>query len=229
MRLGTNLFICTQGLLRLSELYSEGQRYFGIGLEYPDAISYGNRGEKVFVLQYMLSVFSAFNVFIPPLAQDGIFGDDTLNSVKAFQEYYDLPVTGVVNEETWNLMYGVLKNTYDTVLFDGRDIGISVENYPGYTLQIGSSGEDVRTLQRYINYIAAADENVDPVSVTGVYGRATRNSVMQIQEENGLLRTGNVNRATWDAVANGYKNAVSSVNTAKTQYPGYVLKINDTD
>ena len=217
------------GLLRLSELYSEGQTYYGIGLEYPDAISYGERGQKVEILQYMLSVFARFNDSIPPLVQDGIFGDMTLDAVKAFQEYYDLPVTGVVNEETWNLMYRVLKSTYDIVLFDGRDINVSAKPYPGYVLQIGSTGEDVRTLQEYINYIATADQNVDPVSVTGVYGRATRSSVMQIQEQNGLLRTGNVNEITWDAITNEYKNVVSSTNTGTTQYPGYVLRQNDTD
>ncbi len=217
------------GILRLSELYSEGQTYFGIGLEYPDAITFGERGEKVEILQYMLSVLSQFNESIPPLTQDGVFGDQTLSAVKAFQEYYDLPVTGVVNEETWDLIYRVLKNTYDTVLFDARDVNVAAAPYPGYVLQLGSTGDDVRTLQQYINTIAAYDESIDPVSVTGVYGRATRGSVMQLQQKLGLLRTGNVNESTWDAIANEYKNAVSSTNTAETQYPGRTLGLNDSD
>lgn len=217
------------GILRLSELYSRGQTFFGLQLEFPDAISYGDRGEKVEILQYMLSVLSQFNNSIPNVAQDGIFGDNTLAAVKAFQEYYDLPVTGTVDEATWNLMYRVLKNTYDIVLFGGRDLDIQTAPYPGYVLQIGSTGDDVRTLQEYINTIAAANPNIDSVSVTGVYGRATRNSVMQIQELYSLLRTGNVNEATWDAIANGYKNAVSSENMAAMQYPGQVLRQNDTD
>lgn len=217
------------GLTRLSELYSEGQTYYGIELNYTDKISYGNTGTKVRVLQYMLSIFAEFNNEIPPLVQDGIFGSATRSAVEAFQSIYGLPVTGIVDEDTWNMMYRVLKNTYDIVIFDSTDLGIQVEPYPGYVLQLGSTGDDVRTLQEYINKISTVNSRIEPVTVTGVYGRATRNSVLELQEESGLIRTGNVNEPTWDAIVNLYKNAVSATNSEYNQSPGYTLQQNDSD
>ncbi len=71
------------GILRLSELVSEGQTYFQLGFEYQAAIVYGQQGESVSLLQYLLSVLSQFYLTIPFLTVDGIFGDTTLAAVQA--------------------------------------------------------------------------------------------------------------------------------------------------
>ena len=217
------------GLLRLSELYSEGQTFYEIDLQHSDNISEGQTGTQVIVLQYMLSLFSQFDSEIPPVTQDGIFGPATRTAVESFQRKYGLAVTGVVNEETWNLMYRLLKNTYNIVLFDGKDVNVQVEQYPGTPLQLGSTGDSVRTLQRYINAIAEVNENITPVNETGVYGRATRTAVIALQGANGIIRTGVVNEATWEAITNAYKNAVSATNPDYTQNPGFTLRENYRD
>lgn len=217
------------GLLRLSELYSEGQTYVGIDLQYPNGISFGDRGERVSLLQYMLATLAQFDNRIPPVTRDGIFGSNTQAAVEAFQSTYGLPVTGIVDAQTWDLMYRVLKNSYDIVLFDSRELNIETAPYPGTILQIGSTGENVRTIQQYINTIATVNNNITPFNVTGVYGRATRSAVMQIQEENGLIRTGNVNESTWDVIANEYKNVISSQQTETRQFPGRTLRQGDSD
>ena len=126
-------------------------------------------------------------------------------------------------------MYRLLKNTYNVVLFDGKDVNIQVASYPGTPLQLGSTGDNVRTLQQYINAIAEVNENVTPVNETGVYGRATRAAVIALQGANGIIRTGVVNEATWDAITNAYKNAVSATNPDYRQNPGFTIRQNDRD
>ena len=74
------------GILRLSELDSEGHRIYAKSLEYPDAISPGDTGEKVRTLQYLLDVVSLFYPDIPSVTQDGIYGNETKNAVVAFQQ-----------------------------------------------------------------------------------------------------------------------------------------------
>ena len=74
---------------KLGELESEGQRLFGINLTYPDAITEGNRGEKVYILQYFLSVLAQFYDYIPFIEIDGVFGPKTKNAVIAFQKSKD--------------------------------------------------------------------------------------------------------------------------------------------
>lgn len=217
------------GLQRLSELYSEGQTFVGVNLHISGGLSLGDTGEQVEVLQYMLVMLAQFDNRISTIVRDGIYGVNTEIAVENFQGIYGLPVTGAVDEQTWDLLYRVLKNTYDIVLFDSRELNIETKPYPGTILQIGSTGDDVRTIQQYINAIATINSNITPVSVTGVYGRATRSAVMQIQGENGLLRTGNVNASTWDVIANEYKNVISSQQSERMQFPGTTLRQGDSD
>jgi len=89
----------------LSELRSQGQRFYAINWSYPNALQAGDTGDKVRHLQYMLSVLDAFIPAIPPLSVDGIFGPDTTAAVLAAQQYFGLPQNGAVDERTWDEIY----------------------------------------------------------------------------------------------------------------------------
>lgn len=89
----------------LSELRSQGQRFYAISWQYPDALRRGDTGSKVEQLQYMLSVLSSFIPEIAPLTIDGIFGPATENSVRAAQRRFNIPETGIVDRETWDEIY----------------------------------------------------------------------------------------------------------------------------
>ena len=53
-------------------------------------------------LQYMLRQLSKAYRSLPQLAVDGVFGERTLEAVMRFQREAGLPVTGVVDQATWN-------------------------------------------------------------------------------------------------------------------------------
>lgn len=89
----------------LSELRSQGQRFYANSWATTDPIEQGDRGIKVEHLQYMLSVLSAYIPEIPPIQIDGIFGSATRNAVLAAQRRFGLPQTGIVNFETWDEIY----------------------------------------------------------------------------------------------------------------------------
>ena len=100
----------------LSELRSQGQRFYAISWEYPNGIREGDRGDKVRHLQYMLSVLSNYIQQIPPIAVDGVFGTDTKNAVFAAQRYFGLPETGIVDENTWDDLYDQFSGIENTSL-----------------------------------------------------------------------------------------------------------------
>ena len=129
------------GILRLSELVSQGQTYFQLGFTYEEAIYYGQQGEAVSLLQYLLSILSEFYLTIPFLTIDGIFGDETLAAVKALQQDAGLEQTGVVNEETWNVIVDRFLGIDQTVLSN-----------PDFFPYQSPSGETVEpeTLQEYL-------------------------------------------------------------------------------
>jgi peptidoglycan hydrolase-like protein with peptidoglycan-binding domain len=66
-------------------------------------IRIGDAGEEVRILQlYLLAVADHYRGEIPLFRAIGNFGDLTEAAVKAFQEKFGLPPTGIVNEATWN-------------------------------------------------------------------------------------------------------------------------------
>ena len=213
---------------KLGELESQGQRLFGIYLTYPDTISEGNSGEKVFILQYFLSVLAQFYDFIPFIEISGFFGPETKNAVIAFQRGKNLPQTGIVDNVTWNEIYREFRGIVSTV-FEGNSSQKTFIPFSGTTLRLGSEGEEVVTLQQYLNSIANVYNGISSVSVTGNYDESTMNSVMQYQREFGLRATGNVDRTTWNSIGNTYLSILSSEDPQPTQYPGYELSIDQAD
>lgn len=89
----------------LSELRSQGQRFYVNSWAYNNPIRPGDSGVRVEHLQYMLSVLSSYIPQIPSVSIDGVFGPATRNAVIAAQRRFGLPETGVVNGETWDEIY----------------------------------------------------------------------------------------------------------------------------
>ena len=106
---------------RLSELRSQGQKYYVNSWAYNNPIRPGSRGIKVEHLQYMLSVLSAYIPEVPPLTIDGIYGDATRNAVIAAQRRFGLPQTGVVDAQTWDEIYDQFSGIENATLRDPQD------------------------------------------------------------------------------------------------------------
>ncbi len=64
-------------------------------------LSEGARGAKVQQMQEQLNVIGGAYPALPRIAADGIFGPATRAAVEKFQSIFGLPVTGVVNYQTW--------------------------------------------------------------------------------------------------------------------------------
>ena len=105
----------------LSELRSQGQRFYANSWALADPIEQGDRGIKVEHLQYMLSVLSAYIPQIPPVTVDGIFGPATRDAVLAAQRRFGLPQTGIVNYNTWDEIYDQFSGIENTTWRDPQD------------------------------------------------------------------------------------------------------------
>lgn len=137
---------------QLSELRSLGQQFYRINWEYPDGLRVGNRGEQVRLLQYMLSMLSEYIQEIPPLEIDGIYGNATERAVIAAQRWFQLPLTGITDEATWDEIYDQFSGIENSTLRNSETFpnqaGISSRNrysttatmtqFPGNNLQTGS-------------------------------------------------------------------------------------------
>ena len=89
----------------LSELRSQGQRFYTIAWNKGRPLVPGDRGIQVEHLQYMLRVLAAYISQIPSVAVDGIYGSASRSAVLAAQSYFGLPQTGTVDLTTWDEIY----------------------------------------------------------------------------------------------------------------------------
>ena len=105
---------------RLSELRSQGQQFYAVNWSPPNALQTGSTGEKVRLLQYMLSVLSTYIPYIPPVTVDGVYGSATRAAVLAAQRQFQLPETGVVDANTWDEIYDQYSGIENTTLRSGE-------------------------------------------------------------------------------------------------------------
>ena len=110
------------------------------------------------------------------LVVDGIFGPKTEAAVKSFQRGNSLAVDGIVGPRTW------------AALPDGG---------PMPTLQQGSTGDVVRSLQQVLTNGAAGEWNTTPQGVDGNFGPHTRSSVEAFQRWGHVTADGIVGDETW--------------------------------
>lgn len=88
-------------------------------------------------------------------------------------------------------------NTADT-------ISGAPSSYPGYALNIGSSGDKVRQLQTQLNRIARNYPAIPTITADGIYGPATADAIRTFQGIFNLPKTGVTDFATWYEVSDIY-------------------------
>lgn len=70
-------------------------------------VKLGSKGRYVSDLQSYLNIIADKYPDIPKVKVDGIFGDNTLNSVLQFQKKFGLNTDGIVGSVTWDAIYKV--------------------------------------------------------------------------------------------------------------------------
>ena len=166
---------------RLAELDSEGGS-IGIGTVPPSSIlRQGSSGPDVITLQYLLDLISEYYPEIPGLAQDGIFGSGTRQSVIAFQKTMSLNADGIVGPLTWKALYDTYRGIIQNVPSqkpDGNPDETDTFQYtvqPGDTLWLlsrryGTTVEAIRRLNGLTGDILYIGQVIRiPVSSTGGY------------------------------------------------------------
>ena len=103
----------------------------------------------------------------------------------------------------------ILRRFYpnDIQIVETDNIGGVPESFPGFTLQPGMSGGEVRTIQNWLNRIRVNFPTIPAVSVTGVYGPQTEAAVRAFQAIRSLSSVtpnGVVDRTTWWNLSRAY-------------------------
>lgn len=143
---------------------------------------------------------------MPKVIPDGIYGTETEASVRWFQEFAGLPVTGVVDKATWD----TLLEEYVALLAQReppRCIQILPEDF--VTIFPGEERVELKPIQAILKNISSELDTVEDLEITGIHDNNSVNSVKSIQKILGKEEHGKIDKDFWNDLADIYEVHVS--------------------
>ncbi len=134
---------------------------------------------EVKILQEKLKIL---NYYVGSIT--GSFGITTEDAVKRFQFDYDLDPTGIVDNETWSLLFKLTPSLFPEVFRLSRP-----------TLRLGSTGEYVMLLQNQLSSLFYYNGQIN-----GTFDKTLEDAVKRFQYINKLTSDGIVGKDTWSAL-----------------------------
>ncbi|MBR4039634.1 MAG: peptidoglycan-binding protein [Clostridia bacterium] len=144
---------------------------------------------------------------------DGIYGETTVDAVKAFQRSNGLSGDGQAGAQTQSKLYSTSARYASSPV-------ATADPQAARTLSLGMSGNDVYALQQRLIELRYLSGVAD-----GVFGVETQNALIAFQKNNNLTADGNAGSATIKKLAGSCKAATST--TPKPAAAGATLREGD--
>lgn len=152
-------------------------------------------------LQTMLRVIAQEDDQQPSVIPDGIYGNQTIRAVSAFQRNNGLPSTGVTDQATWEAIVSVYEPALVRV---GPAQPLELILHPGEVIRRGDRVPNVYVLQAVLQVLSDAYDSITPPTHSGILDEATAFSIQTFQELTGLPQTGEADKVTWKQLALHY-------------------------
>ncbi len=157
--------------------------------------------EAIFDLQEMLKTISLFEDEELKLLPDGIFGVETENAVKNFQNKYNLEPNGEADYSTWQ----AISKRYNEVLLEiGPANYVDVHKGDFKEIKMGDSGDRVYMLQIMFNSLGNEFITFEKGIISGNFNNTDFENVKKFQKISGESQNGTVDKKTWNKIAKYY-------------------------
>ncbi len=213
----SRLDILHDSISRAQILSSAVEQTEDIPAQYPGELRKNTSGDNVRLMQTWLYGVSMFYPMITAPELSGTFGEKTSDSVRSFQKTFSMPVTGQTDRTFWNSLYRTFAALYREELPTAHPFSSELKE--------GMSGEEIRILQQYINYIHTSLGYAPVLTETGRFGPVTTKEVTDFQKLMKLPSNGIVDESTWNAVCGLYLDAIIGEIKRPFQFPGEVLSV----
>lgn len=183
-------------------------------LSYPGfPLKVGTSGDFVRIIKLQLNRISNNYPAIPKIPNEDIyFRIGMEDSVKKFQEIFNLPVTGIVDKGTWykiKYIYNSVKKISD--LYSEGITANEAELLLGDSLKEGDTGIYVRTLSYLLSVIAYFDQDIPFYNINDVYNEDVKTMVIAFQNKYGLEPTGIIDASTWPKLKTVYQTTIDTI------------------
>lgn len=138
-------------------------------------------------IQLFLNVISREQEEIPRIGIDGIYGEETRNSVLAFQELMGIEKTGTVNFETYTALY----NEY-ILITEKKTARKYLLTDNGFPISFGMQNEDVQIINLMLSELGSTYTEIGDVPNSKYFSESSRNATMQLQKTFDLPVTGEI-------------------------------------
>ena len=157
-----------------------------------------DENRAVRALQTRLRTLAAVDDRIPAVFIDGIYGEETENAVRAFQEINGISADG----QTDFLTFRLLNDAYGKRLLqlEARAGAPDFERLEGGAISPGDRTDAVIALQILFRSLAEQDDRFS-VPVSGVYDESTLDAVRLFDLLRGRESTGRVDRVFWNELS----------------------------
>lgn len=158
-------------------------------------------GQPVRSLQTMLRELSFLYDFLPRLTPDGVFGERTLEAVMLFQREFFPPVTGRVDQATWDAIASLYLQA--RARLNGP---IPCRGYPNcdFSVQPDQDSIHLYLVQSMFRALARLLDGLESAPVTGYNDPATQHNIRWIQRLDGRTQTGVLDQDSWNTISRLY-------------------------
>lgn len=158
-----------------------------------------NNREATIMLQTYLRQLAYHDNDIPRVVIDGVFEEQTEEALRAFQRKYEIEPTGRADMRTWNLLY---RKYLESV--DENTISESLLIFPtrpdNFYYKVGDTGYGIGAIQMILDSLDIYYD-FGEIQIDQKFGEQTRRAVEKFQEKNGIYKSGNVDKKTWNLLA----------------------------
>lgn len=158
-------------------------------------------GQPVSSLQHMLGELSYAHAQLPFVAVDGVFGEETLEAVMTFQREFSPPVTGRVDQRTWDdIVY------YFRLWERERAHPRPLRAFPPRPFQVepGQQDDVMALVQTMFHSLSGILEGIAPEEGYGYHGGQSADNVRWLQGVSGMEQTGIMDRFAWNMLVRLY-------------------------
>lgn len=190
----------------------------------------GMRNEEVRTIQRQLNrIGQNYPALGPALPLNGLYDVATEETVRRFQNIFNLDADGIVGKATWyriKAIYNAVKGLGE-LISEGLNISETDRIFPR-VLQRGDSGTEVQTLQYFLAVLAYFNDALPQIRISGTFDNETEQAVLQFQKQHQLETDGIVGRATWNAIEQSYERLRAALSEQyadayRDLYPGFFL------
>ena len=145
-------------------------------------------------LQTMLRVIAEDDPSLPTVIPDGIYGPSTMIAITAFQRREGIPVTGIVDEGTWEQVVAAYEPALVRV---GKAEPIEILLEPGQVILLGEHSPYIYLAQGMLAQLSNDHTEILYPNLTGILDDLTFSALLAFQTLAGLSPTGTLDRITW--------------------------------